>query len=138
MESINAINDYIEAGNAVMFSLDTMSPLSDDNSKNYVDDKKKGISVKDYSDLSYKTTGLLELQKRLIDTYDNDTQRALNRFLVSAHLNLDADYNFPSSSVAVNSRNTTTISMQNNGVHPDTTGNAQIADMYAGIIKYFG
>ena len=86
----------------------------------------------------YKTTGLLELQKRLIDTYDNDTQRALNRFLVSAHLNLDTDYNFPSSSVAVNSRNTTTISMQNNGVHPDTTGNAQIADMYAGIIKYFG
>lgn len=56
---IDAINDYIEAGNAVMFSLDTMSPLSDDNSKNYVDDKKKGISVKDYSDLSYKTTGLL-------------------------------------------------------------------------------
>lgn len=86
----------------------------------------------------YKTTGLLELQKRLIDTYDNDTQRALNRFLVSAHLNLDTDYNFPSSSVAVNSRNTTTISMQSNGVHPDTTGNAQIADMYAGIIKYFG
>lgn len=58
--------------------------------------------------------------------------------LVSAHLNLDTDYNFPSSSVAVNSRNTTTISMQNNGVHPDTNGNAQIADMYAGIIKYFG
>lgn len=86
----------------------------------------------------YKTTGLLELQKRLIDTYDNDTQRALNRFLVSAHLNLDTDYNFPISNYGVNSRNTKLIEMQSNGVHPDTTGNAQIADMYAGIIKYFG
>jgi large subunit ribosomal protein L11 len=86
----------------------------------------------------YQRTGLVTLQNKLIEIYDTDAQRTTNRFLVSAHLNLDTDYNFPSSSVAVNSRNTTTISIQNNGVHPDTTGNAQIADMYAGIIKYFG
>lgn len=75
---IDAINDYIEAGNAVMFSLDTMSPLSDDNSKNYVDDKKKGISVKDYSDLSYKTTGLLSsvgMKKAFSDPFAFKTVR---------------------------------------------------------------
>ena len=75
---IDAINDYIEAGNAVMFSLDTMSPLSDDNSKNYVDDKNKGISVKDYSDLSYKTTGLLNsvgMKKAFSDPFAFKTLR---------------------------------------------------------------
>lgn len=75
---IDAINDYIEAGNAVMFSLDTMSPLSDDNSKNYVDDKNKGISVKDYSDLSYKTTGLLRsvgMKKAFSDPFAFKTVR---------------------------------------------------------------
>ena len=75
---IDAINDYIEAGNAVMFSLDTMSPLSDDNSKNYVDDKNKGISVKDYSDLSYKTTGLLSsvgMKKAFSDPFAFKTVR---------------------------------------------------------------
>lgn len=75
---IDAINDYIEAGNAVMFSLDTMSPLSDDNSKNYVDEDKKGISVKDYSDLSYKTTGLLNsvgMKKAFSDPFAFKTVR---------------------------------------------------------------
>ena len=75
---IDAIIDYIEAGNAVMFSLDTMSPLSDDNSKNYVDDKNKGISVKDYSDLSYKTTGLLSsvgMKKAFSDPFAFKTVR---------------------------------------------------------------
>ena len=75
---IDAINDYIEAGNAVMFSLDTMSPLSDDNSKNYVDDKNKGISVKDYSNLSYKTTGLLNsvgMKKAFSDPFAFKTLR---------------------------------------------------------------
>lgn len=75
---IDAINDYIEAGNAVMFSLDTMSPLSDDNSENYVDEDKKGISVKDYSDLSYKTTGLLNsvgMKKAFSDPFAFKTVR---------------------------------------------------------------
>ena len=75
---IDAINDYIEAGNAVMFSLDTMSPLSDDNSKNYVDSDNKGISVKDYSNLSYKTTGLLNsvgMKKAFSDPFAFKTLR---------------------------------------------------------------
>ena len=86
----------------------------------------------------YQKTGLVTLQKKLIEVYDNEAQRTQNRYLVSAHLNLDTDYNFPISNYGVNSRNTKLIEMQSNGVHPDTTGNAQIADMYAGIIKYFG
>lgn len=84
----------------------------------------------------YRTTGLVTFQKKLIETYDNATQRGLLRYLISAHLNLDTEYNFPATDYAVNSRNTKTISMQNNGVHPDANGNYQIADMYAGLIKY--
>lgn len=86
----------------------------------------------------YKKTGLLELQSRLIESFDNDTSRANNIFLIASHVNIDMVYNIPKEDVQVNSRNTNTISMSVNGVHPTTTGYAQIADMYAGIIKYFG
>lgn len=86
----------------------------------------------------YTKTGLLTWQKKLIAEFDNDTERDNGTYLVSAHLNLDTDYNYPTSEVAANSRNTKTLTMQNNGVHPAASGYAQIADMYAGLIKYFG
>ena len=50
----------------------------------------------------------------------------------------DADNNYPSSSVAVNTRNTATETRQTNGVHPDTTGQMQIADVaYREIVRTF-
>src|SRR5690606_19124094 len=61
---------------------------------------------------TYTKTGLVAWQSKLIETFDNDTSRNNNVFLVSAHLNLDVDYNYPSSEVAVNSRNSKTITMQ--------------------------
>lgn len=85
----------------------------------------------------YVTTGLIAWQKKLIAEYDNATERSYRRYLVPANLNLDTEYNYPSSAQAVNSRNTTTVIMQNNGVHPAPSGYAQIADTYAGLIKYF-
>ena len=86
----------------------------------------------------YKKVGLLSWQKALLTTYDNDTARGNNIHLVPAHLNLDCDYNYPTVNEAVNARNTTVIQAQSNGVHPAASGYAQIADMYAGLIKYYG
>jgi lysophospholipase L1-like esterase len=40
----------------------------------------------------------------------------------------DSEYNFPYSNIAVNTRNTTTESIENNGIHPSTDGYEQIAD----------
>ena len=52
----------------------------------------------------YKKTGLLELQSRLIETFDNDTSRANNIFLISSHANIDMFYNIPKEDIQVNSK----------------------------------
>ena len=86
----------------------------------------------------YFSTGWASWHRKLQLEMDNAPTRALKRYLVGAHLNLDTDYNFPKTVYKVNSRNLVDeVSMQTNGVHPDTTGNAQISDVYAGIIKYY-
>lgn len=86
----------------------------------------------------YRKTGLVTWQKKLLEAYDNTATINSKTYLISTHLNLDIDNNFPTVTRAVNSRNTATEIIQSNGVHPASTGYAQIADMYAGIIKYFG
>lgn len=88
----------------------------------------------------YTKTGLLTWQKKLINTFDNSASFGAKTYLISAHLNIDTEYNYPSSQVAPNARYTgsLTVNQQNNGVHPAASGYAQIADMYAGAIKYFG
>jgi lysophospholipase L1-like esterase len=86
----------------------------------------------------YRKTGLVTWQKKMIEAFDNTATINSKTYLISAHLNLDIDNNFPTITRAVNSRNTTTETIQSNGVHPASSGYAQIADMYAGIIKYFG
>lgn len=88
----------------------------------------------------YTKTGLLTWQKKLIETFDNTTSWNSKTYLVSAHLNIDTEYNYPSSQVAPNARysGSLTVDFQSNGVHPASSGYAQIADMYAGLIKYFG
>ncbi|TCV17145.1 hypothetical protein EDC17_101164 [Sphingobacterium alimentarium] len=89
---------------------------------------------------TYLKIGLAAWQSRLIAEFDNDTSINNRIYLISAHLNLDAEYNYPSAESLPNARYTGTrrINMQTNGVHPNSDGNAQIADMYAGLIKYFG
>lgn len=88
----------------------------------------------------YTKTGLLTWQKKLIQEFDNSASINSKIYLVSAHLNLDTEFNYPSSNVKPNARYTgnLTVNMQSNGVHPSADGDYQIADMYAGLIKYFG
>lgn len=91
-----------------------------------------------YREMYFKT-GWLTWNKKLLGDYDTAANVALNRYLVPLHLNLDTVYNFPSVERDVNSRNSVYKErIMNNGVHPDTTGNAQIADTYIGVLKYFG
>ncbi|ROH98420.1 SGNH/GDSL hydrolase family protein [Chryseobacterium sp. G0240] len=92
--------------------------------------------VKYMSEL-YIKTGLITWQKRLIQEYDNQTALNNRIYLISAHLNLDTVNNFPTVNEFVNSRSPIIQTIQSNGVHPSNTGYAQIADMYAGLIKYY-
>ena len=50
--------------------------------------------------------------------------------LVPINVNLDTEYNFGTETIAVNSRNEQTITVQNSGVHPASSGYYQIADSY--------
>lgn len=89
---------------------------------------------------TYVKIGLASLQERIVEVFDTDAWLAKKLYLIPAHLHLDTDYNFPSIDVAPNSRYTgnKTVNMQNNAVHPNADGYMQIAEMVAGLIKYFG
>lgn len=87
----------------------------------------------------YRKTGLVTWQKTMLGAFDNIATINSKTYLVSANLNIDTRNNFQTTTRPVNSRNTTiTETVQSNGVHPASSGYAQIADMYAGLIKYFG
>ncbi len=86
----------------------------------------------------YRKRRLLLWQQAVIENYDGAPNRDRNVFIVPTHCNLDCDYNYPIVTEPVNARNPAAIVMQSNAVHPNAYGYAQIADMYAGLIKYFG
>src|SRR5690606_25024454 len=55
----------------------------------------------------YRRVGLLTWQKACLENYDNREGEKIH--LLPAHLNLDRDYNFPTSSQQVNARNPLTV-----------------------------
>lgn len=82
----------------------------------------------------YKRNNILWVNK-LIETYGNSEEN--NIYLVPINTNLDTEHNMATETVAVNSRNSATISRQSNGVHPASSGYYQIADAYYYWIKSF-
>ncbi len=61
-------------------------------------------------------------------------QTANNQFIIPLHASVDTRNNFPTSTVAANAYNATTVTRQTNGVHPATTGQYQIgAAVYAAL-----
>lgn len=59
------------------------------------------------------------------------------RYLATA-IQFDTDYNMPDASKAVNTRNSATEVIGSNGIHPDTEGYYQIADMlFRDVIRTF-
>jgi lysophospholipase L1-like esterase len=70
--------------------------------------------------------------RELLAKYDTATQRAANVFVFPSWI--DRTNNFPTTSTTYNSRNSTTYSKQDNGVHPTTYGYWQMADaVYCGL-----
>lgn len=65
-------------------------------------------------------------------------QEANRIYVVPANLNIDCVNNFPvGAASAVNSRNTTTVVRQSNGVHPATSGYQQLGDAIWSFMKYY-
>lgn len=62
-------------------------------------------------------------------------KEAQNVYVVAAGLNVDTESNFPTTTQATNSQNATVITVQNNGVHPDTSGYKQIGDAMFAFLK---
>jgi lysophospholipase L1-like esterase len=62
-------------------------------------------------------------------------QEANRIYLVPTNVAIDTVNNYPTETVAINSRNTNTMVRQSNGVHPDTSGYQQIADALTAALK---
>lgn len=69
----------------------------------------------------------------VIAAYDSTV--ASNVYVIPYHVNLDRENNFPTSSVALNARNSDTYNQPSNGVHPANSGYWQLADMLRGFLK---
>jgi lysophospholipase L1-like esterase len=69
----------------------------------------------------------------LIEQYSG--LEASNIYVLGSHLNFDTINNMNVETVAVNSRNSTTVVRQSNGVHPDYAGFYQIADSVFYFLK---
>ena len=71
--------------------------------------------------------------RKLIAYFSN--KEAQNIYLVASGLNVDTENNYPTTTQAINSQNSNTVTIQNNGVHPDTSGYKQIGDALFAFIK---
>lgn len=95
---------------------------------------------KDYSNSQtrwrYKRNNYLWI-KALINQFKSKEVNGV--YLIPINVNLDTEHNFDLVTVAVNSRNTSTVirSAGNSGVHPALSGYYQIADMYFYWLKSF-
>lgn len=69
----------------------------------------------------------------MIDYFKN--REAESIYIVPTHLNIDTERNMQTESVAANSRNSTTIVRQSNGVHPAASGYYQMADSVYYFLK---
>jgi hypothetical protein len=75
------------------------------------------------------------LHKSLIANFGG--QEVSNIYLVPIHTNLDSKNNMQTTNINTNSRNTTQIAVQSNGLHPATSGYNQIADVFYNWLKSF-
>jgi lysophospholipase L1-like esterase len=67
----------------------------------------------------------------------NQYQYSLNIDFIPSFLNVDREYGYPKTYQQISARNTDTVLLSNQTVHPDTSGYYQIADMiFSGLTKY--
>lgn len=66
---------------------------------------------------------------------NHDATIATNVYVIPYHVGIDRVNNFPTSSVALNARNSTTYDQPSNGVHPANAGYWQLADVLRSYLK---
>lgn len=76
--------------------------------------------------------------KNLISAYITafDNGKISNVYLSAPYLNIDADNDFPTETVARSARDTTQIDRQNDAMHPGKTGTLKMADVYFANLMY--
>ncbi|NET30702.1 MAG: hypothetical protein F6K19_01695 [Cyanothece sp. SIO1E1] len=87
-------------------------------------DGANGLAYANYYGLVQTVMGLNLLYKEIAQ----DPSYTSNVTFINLSGQVDVDFNFSESAVAVNSRNSTTERRQTNNVHPNTSGYNQIAD----------
>jgi len=78
---------------------------------------------------------ILRLARKLIDAFQGREATASKVYIVPLLTCIDTLHNMDQVTVAVNSRNTATVTRLNNGVHPDPKGYYQCADAYYYFLK---
>lgn len=78
------------------------------------------------------------LVERMLDRYASEG--ALKKYesrvhIIPTYVGLDCEHNYPAESVVVNARSDMTVLRQNNGVHPSSSGYAQIGDIVYAWLK---
>lgn len=77
-------------------------------------------------------------QMMLIKSYKNAFEDVItNVHVVPWYLNLDTENDFPTSQYALSSRNPTTVTLQNNNVHPSIYGYLKMADVMWACLCYY-
>jgi len=78
---------------------------------------------------------IVRLARNLINAFQGRGATVSKVYIVPISVCLDTLHNMAQVTVAVNSRNTATVTRLNNGVHPDTSGYYQCADAYYAFLK---
>jgi len=122
INSIKTYNTNVKIGILV-----TISPSKNQDAfgKNYNSDQTQW---------RYKRNNFLFMQA-LINKYIG--QEASNIYLVPINVNLDTEHNMQTETVVANSRNSSTVVRQSNGVHPADSGYYQMADEVYYWLKSF-
>lgn len=71
--------------------------------------------------------------KAIIDTFGGS--ESSNIYVIPTHAVVDVYNNFPTTTRALNAHNPTTVTVQNNGVHPTAAGGYQMGDCIYSIVK---
>lgn len=73
--------------------------------------------------------------RQMIAKYSNQESNRI--YLVPVNVAIDTLNNYPTETVAINSRNSAVVTRQSNGVHPATSGYQQIGDSLFAFLKSF-
>lgn len=125
--SVKAVNANIRVGISM-----TIPPASEQDATAILLASSGAIFSKD----AYEKIGLKTWWYELLKEFEPRVSERI--YLVPSNLFLDTENNFKTSDLPIDNYNTTLVKTQNDDVHPSANGYKQMADIYIGIVKYFG